>query len=271
MELGGMGQFDTIDFTDEQDVQVPHPPSNLQQLCNVWVRGKFTRAAISVFIGFTILWPILLISLFVGYEKSCATSNIQEPSFSSSQYAGFQVTSSKAVVATDIPACSDIGKDVLEKGGNAVDATVASAFCLGILGPASSGIGGGTFILLYDSSSEKAAFIDGREVAPAAATKDMFSGQSSENGGLAIAVLGEIKAMHYAFKNYGSSVLSWSQLVAYSAELAEVVFSLRFVLFLDSSHHFSRTYIFTYQLLSYSHAQLWFFSRGLYLNISQVV
>ena len=72
MELGGMGQFDTIDFTDEQDVQVPHPPSNLQQLCNVWVRGKFTRAAISVFIGFTILWPILLISLFVGYEKSCA-------------------------------------------------------------------------------------------------------------------------------------------------------------------------------------------------------
>ena len=64
---------------------------------------------------------------------------------------------------------------MLENGGNAVDATVATAFCQGLLNPSASGIGGGAFIVirLPNGTSE---VVDAREVAPAAASVNMFKG-----------------------------------------------------------------------------------------------
>lgn len=82
------------------------------------------------------------------------------------------------VVAADSSRCSQIGRDVLQGGGNAVDAAVATSFCLGVVNPISSGIGGGSFILvrMADGTSE---FINGRETAPAAATANMYDGESA--------------------------------------------------------------------------------------------
>lgn len=57
-------------------------------------------------------------------------------------WAKFEVTSEEGVVATDVEACSEIGVDIMRNGGNAIDAAVASALCLGVLNPSSSGIGG---------------------------------------------------------------------------------------------------------------------------------
>lgn len=73
-------------------------------------------------------------------------------------------------VATDDGRCSRIGMDVIRDGGHAVDATVAAALCLGVVSPASSGIGGGAFMLLRLANGLAQAF-DMRETAPLQASK----------------------------------------------------------------------------------------------------
>lgn len=73
-------------------------------------------------------------------------------------------------VATDDGRCSRIGMTVLREGGHAVDASVAAALCLGIVSPASSGIGGGAFMLIRQANGKAQAF-DMRETAPSLASQ----------------------------------------------------------------------------------------------------
>ena len=72
-----------------------------------------------------------------------------------------------------------IYSDVLADGGNAVDAAIATVFCIGAVNPQSAGVGGGFFMTLYDPVTRKARCLDAREVAPIAATEDMFKGNST--------------------------------------------------------------------------------------------
>lgn len=74
------------------------------------------------------------------------------------------------VVATDYGQCSTIGRDILREGGHAVDAAVAAALCLGVVSPASSGIGGGAFMMVR-SAHGKTEVYDMRETAPKLASK----------------------------------------------------------------------------------------------------
>ena len=94
-----------------------------------------------------------------------------------SDYRGVQRTqaSSQGMVASDHGECSDMGGEILKKGGNAMDAAVTTALCIGIHNPFASGTGGGAFILMHlkDGTS---SVIDAREVAPRRATQDMFQG-----------------------------------------------------------------------------------------------
>lgn len=64
-------------------------------------------------------------------------------------------------------------------GGNAVDAAIATLFCIGAVNPQSAGIGGGFFMTIYDPASKTARSLNAREVAPLAATENMFEGNSS--------------------------------------------------------------------------------------------
>src|SRR6266581_440680 len=77
------------------------------------------------------------------------------------------------MVASVNPVATQAGLDVLKQGGNAIDATVAVALTLGVVDTDNSGIGGGCFILIRRADGSCVA-IDGRETAPAAATRDMF-------------------------------------------------------------------------------------------------
>jgi gamma-glutamyltranspeptidase/glutathione hydrolase len=85
---------------------------------------------------------------------------------------------SGGAVSTVDPDATQIGLDVLRKGGNAVDAAIAAAAALGVTEPYSSGIGGGGFFVYYDAASGTVHTIDGREKAPAAFTEATFT----ENG-----------------------------------------------------------------------------------------
>ena len=73
------------------------------------------------------------------------------------------------------PAGADVGRDILQQGGNAVDAAVATAFAEAVTYPAAGNIGGGGFMLIYPGGKTEPVVIDYRETAPSAATKTMFT------------------------------------------------------------------------------------------------
>jgi len=86
----------------------------------------------------------------------------------------------KEAVATDTKNCSQIGNNILNDNGSAVDAAIASMFCLGVISMHSSGIGGGGVMLIYNRSLQNASVIDFRETAPAGAHRDMFKGNEKK-------------------------------------------------------------------------------------------
>ncbi|CAA2993235.1 gamma-glutamyltranspeptidase 1-like isoform X1 [Olea europaea subsp. europaea] len=135
------------------------------------------------------------------------------------------ITVTNGVVATDHGQCSTIGRNVLLEGGHAVDAAVAAALCLGVVSPASSGIGGGAFMLVRSADGVAKAF-DMRESAPQKAFEDMYSGNVAlkEGGALSVAVPGELAGLHEAWEQYGK--ISWERLVKPAAQLAHNGFKI---------------------------------------------
>ena len=86
----------------------------------------------------------------------------------------------REAVATDTQQCSDIGENILNVNGSAVDAAIAAMFCLGVVSMHSSGIGGGGVMLVYNQTLKQATVIDFRETAPATAYQNMFKGKEEE-------------------------------------------------------------------------------------------
>lgn len=119
-----------------------------------------------VFAALALSWPAITL-LFVSLLAS--TSSIDGLS-GSNKHRREVIVAHHGVVATDDGRCSKIGMDVLKAGGHAVDASVAVALCLGVVSPASSGIGGGSFMLIRQSDG-KAQALDMRETAPAQASE----------------------------------------------------------------------------------------------------
>ncbi|KAJ5744928.1 hypothetical protein N7533_009798 [Penicillium manginii] len=118
----------------------------------------------------------------------------------------------RGAVASESSICSGHGTKILELGGNAADALIATEFCVGVIGMYHSGIGGGGFMLVRSPNGTD-EFIDFRETAPAAAFQDMYNNNTDASlyGGLASGVPGEVRALEHLHKKYGS--LPWSTLV----------------------------------------------------------
>ncbi|KAJ1524883.1 hypothetical protein ONE63_009747 [Megalurothrips usitatus] len=118
-------------------------------------------------------------------------------------------------VATDSPNCSVIGTDILKKGGNAVDAAVASTFCMGVVHPHITGLGGGGFILLYDHRrKEVLESVDFRESAP-----HVVSPPTHETvGPLTVGVPGLVSGLFEVHKAHGK--LSWQEVVKPASDVA---------------------------------------------------
>ncbi|XP_052802833.1 glutathione hydrolase 1 proenzyme-like isoform X2 [Mya arenaria] len=114
-------------------------------------------------------------------------------------------------VVSDHEACSDVGRDILDRQGTAVDAAIATLICNGVRTPQSMGIGGGSYMLVYDSSRHRALALDGFPIAPAAMSAILFNKTQHINA-RRIAVPGELKAYKYAHEHYGR--LPWADLFA---------------------------------------------------------
>lgn len=145
-----------------------------------------------------------------------------------------QVYHKNGMVVSDNQIASQVGAEILEQGGNAIDATVATALALAVVHPQAGNIGGGGFIVYMDAEGSSTTF-DFREKAPLAATEDMFMDENGEyipminhNGLLAVGVPGTVAGLWKAHQKAGS--LPWADLVQPAVELAEVGFPLSFAL-----------------------------------------
>jgi gamma-glutamyltranspeptidase / glutathione hydrolase len=127
------------------------------------------------------------------------------------------------VVSVSKPA-SEVGRDILKKGGNAVDAAVATAFALAVTYPAAGNIGGGGFMLVFPGNGEEPVVIEYRETAPAAAARTMYRKDESWYTHRAVGVPGTVRGMALAHQRF--SKLPWKDLLAPAIRLADEGFVL---------------------------------------------
>ena len=134
-------------------------------------------------------------------------------SFAQDRHTPKDEISANGMVAAAHPLAAQTGVDILQKGGNAIDAAVATAFALNAVEPNASGIGGGGFMLIRFAETGEVIVLDYREVAPAAATKDMFASEEasaqrwSVEGGKAVGVPGTLMGLKEALDDYGTMTL----------------------------------------------------------------
>lgn len=164
-----------------------------------------------------------------------------------------QTHGKQGMVVSDNTVASQVGIDILKKGGNAIDAAVATAFALAVTHPQAGNIGGGGFIVFMDATS-KTTTIDFREKAPLLATPDMFldeEGQlvegSNHNGLQSVGVPGTVAGLYMAHSKYG--LLPWKKLVQPAVALAKKGVVLSYTLASHaknfqsgSSPHFMKNY-----------------------------
>jgi len=128
------------------------------------------------------------------------------------------------------PLAAEAGREILRKGGSAIDAAIAMQAVLTLVEPQSSGIGGGAFIMLWDGKQVHA--YDGRETAPAGATERLFlnadgtpmSFPQAQIGGRSVATPGVLRALEMAHKKTGH--LQWAKLFEPAIRLAEEGFPI---------------------------------------------
>jgi gamma-glutamyltranspeptidase/glutathione hydrolase len=127
------------------------------------------------------------------------------------------------MVVSGSPIASEIGREVLRRGGNAVDAAVAVGFALAVVHPAAGNIGGGGFMVIRMAGGEVTS-LDYRETAPAAATRDMYLDAAghptdrSVTGHLSVGVPGSVAGLAEAHRRYGR--LAWREVVEPAVRLA---------------------------------------------------
>jgi gamma-glutamyltranspeptidase/glutathione hydrolase len=160
--------------------------------------------------------PALLLSftLTLGVEPAWARAGAKESA----------VEARHGMVATVSPLASDVGRDILKKGGNAVDAAVATAFALGVTYPQAGNIGGGGFMLIHPPHGGEPVVIDYREKAPAAATPTMFAPKESQYSARVVGVPGTVRGLALAHQRFGK--LPWRVVVQPAIDLAAHGFTL---------------------------------------------
>lgn len=156
------------------------------------------------------------------------------------------------MVASTNEVASRVGIDIMKRGGNAVDAAIAVAFALQVTHPAAGNLGGGGFMMIRLKDG-RATAIDYREMAPAAAHRNVYLDKNGnliegEGGSLvgyrAAGVPGTVRGMELALKKYGSGKLTWAQLVEPARRLAGAGFTVTYEL--ARSLHGEREYLSKY-------------------------
>ncbi|XP_062273955.1 gamma-glutamyltransferase 5a [Scomber scombrus] len=150
-------------------------------------------------------------------------------------------TFSSAAVAADSGTCSDIGSNILQRGGSAVDGAIAALLCTSVMNPQSMGIGGGSIFTVMDSSG-KVKIINSRETVPKKFKSDLLKSCPKTfqlvSGSQWIGVPGEIRGYEQAHRLYGK--LPWNTLFEPTIKLAREGFPIpqiqgRYIPYIDTN------------------------------------
>lgn len=174
----------------------------------------------------TTLFSILLFS-FLGFVACDNTKEEEKPTYPNAY--DYEIVkhlkSDKAAVVTAHPLASEVGKSILEQGGNAIDASIAVQYALAVVYPVAGNIGGGGF-MVYHNSDGSSHSIDFRETAPSAAHKDMYLDEAGEaiseksiDGHLAAGIPGTVAGTFLAHEKHGK--LPMEKLIEPAIQLAE--------------------------------------------------
>jgi len=160
-------------------------------------------------------------------------------------YAHHPVMSRGGMVSTQERQAADVGAAILAKGGNAVDAAVATGFALAVTHPQAGNLGGGGFMLVYVADTQETIAIDFREMAPAAATRDMYlndqgdvDNKRAQYSHLSAGVPGTVMGLLEALETYGT--MDRKAVMAPAIKLARSGFELSFPL-ADSLERYEKT------------------------------
>jgi len=130
------------------------------------------------------------------------------------------------MVAADHPDASRAGLAILRRGGNAVDAAVATSFALAVVRPESCGLGGGGFMVIHRPGADPVA-LDYREQAPVASNIDLYRDENGEfvperirRGALAVGIPGTVRGLCYAHEKYGSGKMTLAEILEPARKLA---------------------------------------------------
>lgn len=141
-----------------------------------------------------------------------------------SQGGRIPVPAENGMVVSSHYLASEVGKTILENGGNAIDASIATAFTLAVTLPSAGNIGGGGFLVYLGENGEKTTF-NFREKAPLASTKTMYLGEngkvkenSNHEGILSVGVPGTVAGLYLAHQKYGK--LDWKELLQPAIKIA---------------------------------------------------
>jgi len=182
-----------------------------------------TKIFVRILLVFALFLSTVAPPLRSGGESGAAFAASREP-----------VRARHGMVASTSKLASQVGVDVLRRGGNAVDAAIAVAFALAVTYPAAGNLGGGGFMMIRLRDGRTTA-IDYREMAPAAANRNVYLDERGElkkgEGGSLIGyrapgVPGTVAGMELALRKYGSGRLNWAQLVEPARRLAAEGFAL---------------------------------------------
>jgi gamma-glutamyltranspeptidase/glutathione hydrolase len=181
------------------------------------MKSQLTRL-VARFIALTLVVAVLAISNTQnGIVEQTVGAASREP-----------VRARHGVVASTNEVASQVGVDIMKRGGNAIDAAIAVAFALAVTHPAAGNLGGGGFMMIRLKDGRTTA-IDYREMAPAAANRDVYLDKNGDvikgeggsiEGYRAAGVPGTVRGMELALKKYGSHRLTWAQLIEPARRLA---------------------------------------------------
>jgi gamma-glutamyltranspeptidase / glutathione hydrolase len=140
------------------------------------------------------------------------------------------ITASGAVVVSGHPLASEAGRLALERGGNIVDALVATSFALGVVEPEASGLGGDGTAVLYLKDMKRPTVVDYKDMTPSHATPDnrtiFQDGRIVADGPAAANIPGVVAGLDYLYRKYGSGKVKWEELIEPAIKLADEGFIL---------------------------------------------
>jgi gamma-glutamyltranspeptidase/glutathione hydrolase len=167
------------------------------------------------------------LALFCALAAANAARADNAPPIIEGQARVLPVLARNGMVVAQEGAAARVGVDILKRGGNAIDAAVATGFALAVTLPRAGNLGGGGFMLIRLAKEQKTIALDYRETAPAAATPEMFLNPQgladpykSRDSGLAVGVPGTVAGLAYAHEHYGSGKFALADLIAPAIALA---------------------------------------------------